>query len=95
MSQRMRVMQPKLTSDTEAVVTAENNDVGNSLTAMMPSILRFMRQDLQNTALTITVRVPEHIEETHTHDRREQLRHLCDVNPALVKLGKAFNLELL
>jgi hypothetical protein len=27
-------------------------------------------------------------------DKRQQLRHFCDMNPALIELGKAFKLEL-
>ena len=95
MAQRMRVMQPRLYNQHQAEVVAENQEVAQQLTTMLPAIHQFLRNELKNNALELTIRVPDLTKETRPFDKRAQLRHLCDINPALIKLGKALQLELL
>ena len=94
MAQRMRIMQPQLHDSHTAYVIAENTVVAQRLQAMLDAILRFLRTDLQNSQFELHVRVPERQGQTHVLDKRSQLRHLCDLNPSLITLGKTFKLEL-
>ena len=94
MAQRMRIMQPQLHDSHTAYVIAENTVVAQRLQAMLDAILRFLRADLQNSQFELHIRVPERQEQTHVLDKRSQLRHLCDLNPSLITLGKTFKLEL-
>ena len=94
MAQRMRVMQPQLQGEHTASVVVENEDVARQLGAMLPTIQQFLRTDLQHDALEIKISVAELKDNARPFDKRAQLRHMCDINPALIKLGKAFKLEL-
>ena len=90
-------MQPQLTSEgaTTAEVTVENEEVANMLIALKPRLLPFLRQQLQNAQVDIIVAVTEQTAQPQrTYDKRQQLRHLCNLNPALITLGKTFKLEL-
>ncbi|MCR5820565.1 MAG: DNA polymerase III subunit gamma/tau [Bacteroidaceae bacterium] len=93
-AQRMRIMQPVITGDNVLEVTVENNEVEKRLSAIVPRITDFMRQDLSNSSLSITLNVTDHPIEPQRYDKRKQLLHFCDLNPALIELGKAFKLEL-
>jgi len=93
-AQRMRIMQPTITGEDVLEVVVENEEVEKRLSAIVPRITEFLRQDLSNSSLTITLRVTEHAVEVQRFDKRQQLRHFCDMNPALIELGKAFKLEL-
>ena len=94
MAQRMRVMQPQLQDEHTASVVVENEEVARQLSMLLPAIHQFLRADLQHDALEITIRVAELKDNARPFDKRAQLRHMCDINPALIKLGKAFQLEL-
>ena len=97
LAQRMRIMQPRLTSEgaTTAEVTAENEEVATMLTQLKPRLLPFLRQRLQNEQFNLIFTVAEQVEQAiRPYDKRQQLRHLCDVNSALITLGKTFKLEL-
>lgn len=97
LAQRMRIMQPRLTSEgaTTAEVTAENEEVATMLVALKPRLLPFLRQQLQNVEVDIIVAVAEQsVQPQRTYDKRQQLRHLCNLNPSLITLGKTFKLEL-
>ena len=97
MAQRMRIMQPSLTSEgaTTAEVTAENEEVAAMLTALKPRLLPFLRHALHNSQMDIIFSVAAPVEQPQrSFDKRHQLRHLCDLNPVLISLGKTFKLEL-
>ena len=97
LAQRMRIMQPRLTNEgsTTAEVIAENEEVATMLIAIKPRLLPFLRQQLQNAQVDIIVSVTEQTAQPQrTYDKRQQLRHLCNLNPSLITLGKTFKLEL-
>ena len=97
LAQRMRIMQPLLTGEgaTTAEVKAENEEVATMLTQLKPRLLPFLRERLQNAQFNLIFSVTEKTEQAiRPYDKRQQLRHLCDINPSLITLGKAFKLEL-
>jgi len=96
LAQRMRIMQPAFDeATTTATVTVENEEVESMFTQLMPRLLTFLRQQLHNAQFTLTVAVAKPTEKPmRAYNKREQLRHFCDVNPSLISLGKTFKLEL-
>ena len=96
LAQRMRIMQPALAEEgTVATITVENEEVAAMLNSLKPRLLAFLRQQLQNNSLDFAVTVAEATSQpARTYDKRQQLRHLCELNPTLISLGKTFKLEL-
>ena len=96
LAQNMQIMQPTLQSDgTSVVIIVDNEEVAAMLQAKQQQLLLFLRKQLHNSMITISLTVKEQDEkEVVTYDKRQQLRHFCDLNPALITLGKSFKLEL-
>ena len=98
MAQRMQIMTATLTEDngiTTATIPVENATVGQQMEVLSKEgLLTHLRQVLQNDTLTLAFPVVEREQSTHVYDKHEQLRILCDRNPALNEFIKTFELEL-
>ena len=97
LAQRMKIMQPDYAGDdnTEISISVENSEIQAMMQELTPRLHAFLREKLQNQQLTISFIVPEKKEEKKaTFNKRDQLKHMCNLNPSLVVLGKTFKLEL-
>lgn len=95
LAQNMRIMQPVLQEDgTTILVTVENEEVAIMMQGLLPRLLAELKQQLQNGLITIKLTIKEEQSQAVTYDKRQQLRHFCDLNPALITLGKNLKLEL-
>jgi len=97
LAQRMKIMQPTITDAHEGriEVLVENQEIADMLSKIAQRITAFMQAPLQHSGITINFRIPEQGEQViKPRNKREQLRHFCDLNSSLISLGKSFKLEL-
>lgn len=96
LAQRMKIMHPQIQpGDTEIDVTVESEDVIQMMKNIEPRLLQALRRELSNSHLTLRLHLAERNQPaTVVYNDREALRRMCDLNPALISLGKAFKLEI-
>ena len=97
LAQRMKIMQPSFLNDenTQVDVPVENDEIRAMMEGLIERLHAFLRERLQNSFINISFSVPERDEEKPvTFSKTDQLKHMCNLNPALIKLGKTFKLEL-
>lgn len=95
LAQHMRIMQPVLQDDgTTILVIVENEEVAIMMQGLLPRLLPELKKQLRNDSITIRLTIKEAQSEVVTYDKRHQLRHFCELNPALITLGKNLKLEL-
>ena len=95
LAQHMRIMQPVLQDDgTTILVTVENEEVAIMMQGLLPRLLPELKKQLHNDSITIRLTIKEEQSQVVTYDKRHQLRHFCELNPALITLGKDLKLEL-
>jgi DNA polymerase-3 subunit gamma/tau len=97
LAQNMRIMQPRLSEDDETTILLdiENEDIAAMLDPKLPELQQFLQKALHNSHITISCQVVKREQvAVRSYDKRQQLRHFCDLNPSLISLGKTFKLEL-
>ena len=97
LAQRMKIMQPDYAGEgnTQVNITVENSEIQTMMQELTPRLHAFLREKLQNKQLTISFIIPVKAEtKKATFNKRDQLKHMCNLNPSLVSLGKTFKLEL-
>jgi len=75
-------------------VLANNPSVEEQLQAYIPQIQSYLRRELGNKTLSMSVRLRKAEEKRRAYSRSEQLEELIKQNPALEKLKDTFKLEL-
>ncbi len=97
LAQRMRGMRPSLANGgTQASLVVDNEEVAAMIERIKPRLLQAMRTGLDNSLFDISVSVADATQPTpHTYDKHEQMRHLCEENPALATLSQLFQCELM
>ncbi len=97
LAQRMKIMQPVI-KDAQAgqvVVEVENAEIARMMSELSRRITGFLSESLQHRGLSIQFAVAEpKPQAVKPFNKRDQLRHFCKLNPALITLGKEFKLEL-
>jgi len=91
---RMKNSKPKLLSDTAFEMVVDNEIVAKDMTTMIPGIQRYLRSQLHNSKIAMTVRVSEAQENVRAYSRVERFQMMAQKNPELMKLKDAFGLEL-
>ncbi len=97
MAQRMKIMQPTIRDAHTGIVEVivENEEIAQMMQQLNDRLTAYLRNTLHNGELTISYIVPEAKQEVHKpYNKRQQLRHFCDLNSSLITLGKTFKLEL-
>jgi hypothetical protein len=62
---------------------------------LLPRLRPFLCEQLHNSGIVVKLTVAEPVQtQAVTYDKREQLRRFCQMNPALITLGKNLKLEL-
>ncbi len=93
-AQRMRVIRPKLLRDATFEVLVDNEQVKIYMEQIARRAETYMRKQLRNRNVSMTVRVAEPKEIPPVIGKSEQYRVMIQRNPALQKLKEAFGLEL-
>lgn len=91
---RMKNMRPKLINETTFEVTVENELVVQKMQSMTRQIVDYMRVQLHNSKIEMTVRTIEASEIKRAYSRVEQYQMMAKKNPTLQKLKEVFGLEL-
>ena len=95
-AQIMKILQPTLQDDgTTVLVAVENEEIAHMIQELLPRLRPFLCEQLHNSGIVVKLTVVEPAQaQTATYDKREQLRRFCQMNPALITLGKNLKLEL-
>lgn len=78
------------------VITFElpNNLMSDQVEKVKPKLMKHLREDLNNYAITIQVLVSETATKKFVYTPQEKYEKLLELNPTLVKLREAFKLDL-
>ena len=93
MAGRLMNIRPEL-NDLTVKIGIDNRMVATELSAMRPHIEAYLRQQLQNSKLTINIVIEETKAAHRIYSRVEQYQILEKRNPALRKLKELLDLDL-
>lgn len=93
-SARMMNMTPKLLNDTTFEVLVDNEMVEKYMHKLLPDIQAYLREQLHNRKITMTVRVSAPNEVVRAYSQAERFVLMSKRNPKLIKLKEIFGLEL-
>ena len=94
MAGRIMNIRPLLTGDTSFTVGIDNKIVEQELRTMQPRIEAYLRQQMQNSRISMQVVLEEAQKVHHIYSRVEQYQQLEQRNQALKKLKELFELDL-
>jgi DNA polymerase-3 subunit gamma/tau len=94
LQKRMEVQHPTLIDATTFEVLVDNEMAANDFTSVKSDIETYLRQQLKNGKVTMTVRVSEAKEVVRAYSPMEKYQLLSERNPALIQLKEDFGLEL-
>ena len=94
MAGRIINIRPSLTGDTSFSVGIDNKIVAQELRTMQPRIEAYLRQQMQNSRISMQVVLEEAQKVHHIYSRVEQYQQLEQRNQALKKLKELFELDL-
>lgn len=95
LSQRMKLIKPKIVSDGIFEVAVDNEQVKQYMMNVAARIEAHIAGRLGRDKVEIQVKVNEHNESVHVFSKPQQLAEMIKQNPALAKLKEAFHLELM
>lgn len=90
---RMKNSLPQMLSKTSFEMVVDNEIVAKDITTMIPKIQNFLRTQLRNKNITMTVRESEAQENVRVFNRVEMYQMMAKKNPELIKLKEVFGLE--
>ena len=92
---RMKNIHPKLLKDqTTFEVAVDNEMVQKNMQRLAPQIENYLRQQLHNRKIKMTVRISEAGEVVRAYSQPEKFQMMSKKNPSLQKLKDEFGLEL-
>jgi DNA polymerase-3 subunit gamma/tau len=95
LANRMKNMAPVISTMPNVEVTVNNELVKSEMENIFGGIVATLKTYLQNSQLTLTIRVADNKEQqVKVLTRREQFEELSRKNPSVEKLREAFDLEL-
>lgn len=93
-SARMMNITPKPLNDTTYEILVDNEMVGKYMNKLLPDVLKYIREQLHNRQVVLTVRVSEAHEVVRAYNQAERFQLMSKRNPKLLKLAQKFNLTL-
>ncbi len=94
MAGRLMNIRPKLNDDNTFNVTIDNKLVAQELHGMQPRIEQYLRKQMQNSRISMRIRVEDVLPTHRILSRVEQYQILENRNPALKLLTELLNLDL-
>lgn len=76
------------------VITVSNKFIAKQIEENRGKILTFLRENLTNYGITLSIRVDEKVEKKRVYTKEDKYKRLSQKNPLLEKLKNTFNLEL-
>ena len=92
-SARMMNITPKLLNDVTFEVLVDNEMVQKYMLNLLPQIQTYLREQLHNRKITMTVRVSAPNEVIRAYSQPEKFTLMCKRNPKLMVLKEVFGLE--
>lgn len=93
-SARMMNITPKPLNDTAYEILVDNEMVGKYMNKLLPDVLKYIREQLHNCQVVLSVRVSEAHEVVRAYNQAERFQLMSKRNPKLLKLAQKFNLTL-
>ena len=90
---RMMNMSPRLLNDTTFEILVDNEMVESYMQKLLPQIQGYLREQLHNQKITMTVRVSAQNEVVRAYSQTERFVLMCKRNPKLIRLKEVFGLE--
>ena len=94
MAGRLMIIRPKLTGETSFTVVIDNKIVAQDLQAIQPRIEAYLRQQMQNSHISMNIKLEENLTTHRIYSRVEQYQMLEKRNPVLKKLKELLDLDL-
>ena len=91
---RLQAMKPQIHEGWNIVVPVENNFVEESMRQLLPQLISFLRFNLRNDAITITLKLAEGEEKHRNISRLELFNDMLQRNAGLRMLHDTIGLEL-
>ena len=91
---RMKHMHMTLINETTFEAVVENELIAKEFARLVPEVQEYMRRELKNRRITMTVRVSAPTEKPRAYSQREKFQLMAQKNKALLSLQKQFGLEL-
>lgn len=93
-AKRMQNMRITLINDTTFEAVVDNEIVAKEFTGMIPTLQNYLRTQLKNRKVTMTVRISAPTEKVRAYGRVEKFQMMAQKNSALLQLKEEFGLEL-
>ncbi len=93
-SARMMNITPKPLNDTTYEILVDNEMAGKYMNKLLPDVLKYIREQLHNRQVVLSVRVSEAHEVVRAYNQAERFQLMSKRNPKLLKLAQKFNLTL-
>lgn len=90
---RMQNIRPKLLDETNFEVVVDNEITAKDFIAFIPEMQTYLRDQLKNRKIKMTVRVSEATENVRAFSRVEKFQMMAQKNSTLLQLKEAFGLE--
>ena len=94
MAGRLTIIRPNLTGEASFTVVIDNKIVAQDLHSIKPRIESYLRQQMQNSHITMSIKLEENLNTHRIYSRVEQYQMLEKKNPALKKLKEMLDLDL-
>lgn len=94
MAARMRGLVPELLDATTFEVAVDNELVRRDFLRLKNSIEGYLQRRLQNSHITMKLRVTEESEEVRAYSRVDKFQRMAEKNKAVIELKDTFGLEL-
>jgi len=85
---------PNLLSEKTFEITVNNNSQEKEFNRLKPDIVVFLRNQLQNSSISMNIKMVEETERTRGTSPEDRFRMMTEQNPALAKLRDGLNLEI-
>ena len=94
MAARMRGLVPELLDATTFEVAVDNELVRRDFLRLKNSIEGYLQRRLQNSHITMKLRVTEESEEVRAYSKVDKFQRMVEKNKAVIELKDTFGLEL-
>lgn len=94
MAGRLMIIRPQLTGETTFTVVIDNKIVAQDLRTIQPRIEAYLRQQMQNSHISMNIKLEENLTAHRIYSRVEQYQILEKRNPVLKKLKELLDLDL-
>lgn len=93
-SERMKIIQPKLEDTTHISIEVENENVKNYMKTFIPGILQYLKDKLQNNSLQFVIKIHKGEDLSLPATPQQRFMAMGKKNPNLLKMKEMFGLDI-